>query len=367
MRDAVREVIDRCERATLVFDAAKIATNMRVVAEAARAARITPLFAMKSFPHSRVVELAREHLAGFDAASVAELRVALAGSTSAATVISIADPSGQALAHARNGRRVIVACETVEQVRAVPAHDDIAIRVSASITGRDPAVGAILDGTGHRRSRFGVESVADIRALREAAGERRVGLHVHHGPVTAANADRIVASARAAIELARTAGVEPAFVDLGGAWHGIGIANIADAFARVRAAIDEIIGADRPAIDILVEPGRLLVEDAGFATGPTMGVRDVGDGRLLVTSALSRICHLRWSQVELVAKAPHPGAGVKVIVVGPTCYEEDVVGEWIVEPSEIEKRIVLRNVSGYAVAWNKSFGGVPEADVVMVE
>ena len=371
MRDAVRDVIDRCERATLVFDLAKIASNMAAVADAARAARITPLFAMKSFPHPRIVEKAREYLAGFDAASVAELRVALAGlssgsspSSGSSTVISIADPSGQALAHARSDRRVIVACETVEQVRAVPAHDDIAIRVSASITRRDPAVGAVLDGTGHRRSRFGVETVTQIRALRETAssdatGERRVGLHVHHGPVTATSADRFVASARSAIELARNAGLEPAFVDLGGAWHGIGIANIADAFARIREGIGDI--------DLLVEPGRILVEDAGFAVGPTTGLRDVGDGRLLVTSALSRICHLRWSQVELVAKAPHPGAGVKLIVVGPTCYEEDVVGEWIVEPSEVAKRIVLRNVSGYAVAWNKSFGGVPEADVVIVE
>jgi diaminopimelate decarboxylase len=145
-------------------------------------------------------------------------------------------------------------------------------------------------------------------------------------------------------------------------------------FARIRAGIDEIMAnregasGDEPGpIDILVEPGRILVEDAGFACGPVTSVRDVGDGRLLVTSALSRICHLRWSQVELVAKAPHPGAGVKAIVVGPTCYEEDVVGEWIVEPREIEKCIVLRGVSGYAAAWNKSFGGVPEADVVIVE
>jgi hypothetical protein len=29
-------------------------------------------------------------------------------------------------------------------------------------------------------------------------------------------------------------------------------------------------------------------------------------------------------------------------------------------------RIVLRNVSGYAVGWNTGFGGVPPADVVLV-
>jgi diaminopimelate decarboxylase len=381
MRDAVREAIDQCERATLVFDIATIAANMFAVAKVARGARMTALFAMKSFPHPTVIELARRTLAGFDAASVEELHAAVATPSrqiERGHVVSIADPSGRAIAHApadgHELRRVIVACESVEQVRAAPVHADIALRVSASVTGRDPAVGAILDGTGHRRSRFGVTTAGELRALREAAGERRVGLHVHHGPVTATSAERFIASAKAAIDLARSAGLEPAFIDLGGAWHGIGIAKIDEAFAQIRAGIDDVMiataGDDRVearSIDILVEPGRLLVEGAGFAVGPITSVRDLGDGRVLVTSGLSRICHLRWSQVELVAKAPHPGMGVKAIVVGPTCYEEDVVGEWIVEVGEVEKRVVVRNVSGYAVAWNKGFGGVPEADVVFVD
>jgi diaminopimelate decarboxylase len=56
-----------------------------------------------------------------------------------------------------------------------------------------------------------------------------------------------------------------------------------------------------------------------------------------------------------------------VLVGGPTCFEEDVLGEWIVEPAALAvgSRIVLRNVTGYAVAWNTSFGGVPAADVVI--
>jgi diaminopimelate decarboxylase len=366
IRSGVREAIDRCERATLVFDIAKLASNMRAVADAAGAARITPLFALKSFPHPRVVELAREHLAGFDVASTAELEIARGAKSegeSRESILSIVDPSGVAITHGPSDRRrVIVGCETVEQVRSAAAHAEIAIRVSASITGRDPAVGAVLDGTGHRRSRFGVETSEQVRTLRAAAGQRRVGLHIHHGPVTAMSAERFIASANAAIELARSAdGAEPAFIDLGGAWHGIGVAAIAEAFSRIRAA------RGLESIEILVEPGRLFVEGAGVAVGPTHGVRDLGDGRLLVACGLSRVCHLRWSQVELVAKAPHPGAGVKMIVVGPTCYEEDVIGEWIVEPAEVERRVVVRNVSGYAVAWNTSFGGVPAADVVFVE
>ena len=75
---------------------------------------------------------------------------------------------------------------------------------------------------------------------------------------------------------------------------------------------------------------------------------------------LSRICHLRWSQVELVGTA----RGASTLFVGPTCYEEDVLGEWSSAPPA-GARVVVRNVSGYAVAWNTSFGGVPAADVVI--
>ncbi|HSD90550.1 MAG TPA: hypothetical protein VLB44_23655, partial [Kofleriaceae bacterium] len=348
IRDAVRDVIERCNRATLVFDLAAIAANMRRVAAAARAARITPLFALKSFPHPQIVALAAELLDGFDAASIGEVATIPDGA-----LVSIVDPSGAAIAYAPATGRVIVGCETIEHVNAAPAQADIAIRVSASITGRDPGVGAILDGTGHRRSRFGLETREAIEALVRAASGRRVGLHVHHGPVTATNAARFVETARAAIGLA---GFEPAFIDLGGAWHGI--ADVSAAFADIRAALS--------IPEILVEPGRLYADGAGFAVGRTRVIRDLGD-RSLVVGDLSRICHLRWSQVELVARAPHPGEGRKHVLVGPTCYEEDVIGEWIVEPREVAERALLRNVSGYALAWNTSFGGVPPADVVMVE
>jgi len=264
---------------------------------------------------------------------------------------TIADPTGAAIASAA-GARVIVACETIDQVRAAPRGAEIAIRISASITRLDPAIGAVLDGSGHRRSRFGLDDRASIAALRATARDRRVGLHVHHGPVTPTSADRFIATARAAIELAD---FEPAFVDLGGAWHGID--DVAAAFAAIRAALPR-------SIELLVEPGRAYAEDAGFACGIVRAARSLGDRELRVVD-LSRACHLRWSTFELVARAPHPGRGRRVLVVGPTCYEEDVLGEWTIEPDEIADRVIVRGISGYALAWNTSFGGIEPADLVL--
>jgi diaminopimelate decarboxylase len=345
----IGSAIERAVRPTLVFERDVLAANMQRVAKAARAAGIRALFAAKSFAHADVLAMAGEILDGFDVASPGEL-----AQVSAAKIVSIADPSGAAIAEAR-GARVIVSCETAGQVAAAPPSAEIAIRVSASLLGRDPAIGAVLDGTGRRRSRFGLEDAGRVAQVRAAAGGRRVGLHVHHGPVTAVSAERFVASARAAIELA---GFEPGFIDLGGAWHGVD--EIELAFAAVRAAVPS-------SIELLVEPGRLYARGAGYACGRVHVARDLGDRELRVLD-LSRACHLRWSQPELVGYPPRPGEGRTVLFAGPTCYEEDVVGEWTVDPAHFPPgaRVVLREITGYAVGWNTGFGGVPPADVAIV-
>src|SRR5689334_6112237 len=112
MRDAVRDVIARCEHASLVFDREKLASNAAAIARAASDARVTALFALKSFPQA--VRLA-EALGGFDVGSTAELTSVLELPSN--HIVSIADPSGDAIARAPRDRRVIVATDTIEHVR----------------------------------------------------------------------------------------------------------------------------------------------------------------------------------------------------------------------------------------------------------
>jgi diaminopimelate decarboxylase len=361
---AIATAIERLERPSLVFDLARIDANLAAIADAARGAGITALFAAKSFPHPAVCALAAARLAGFDVASPGEVADVTALAVRG-QVLSIADPSGRAAgAAARWGGRLIVSCETVAQVAAAPPHAEIAIRMSASLTGSDPAIGAVLDGSGHRRSRFGLD--VDPARLHEAMGElaraaglRPVGLHVHHGPVAAASGERFAATARAAITAAASAGVAPRFVNLGGAWDAI--ADLPAALLGLRAALP-------PPLEIIIEPGRRVAHGAGFACGRVAVTRELDDRALCVVE-LSRICHLRWSQPELVSPPPRTGAGRPTLFVGPTCYEDDVLGEWTVEPARFPAgaRATLRNVTGYAVAWNTGFGGIAPADVVMVD
>ena len=331
--DAVRTAVATAQRPALIFDTARIVAN----AHRFRADGITTLFAVKSFP--QIASLVP--CDGFDVSSIEEAKLP-------ARIISIADPTGAA--QDATCERLIVVCETPDQIAAAPARAEIAIRVSMSVAGRDPAIGAI-ESAGHRRSRFGVETREQIAALHRAAGARPVGLHVHHGPVAATSSDRFLATARAVLALCD---FEPRFLDLGGAWHAI--ADVPRTLAEIRAALPR-------SIELIIEPGRALVDGAGFACGRVMVARDADDRPLRVTN-LSRICHLRWSPVELVVE--HPGSGVPTLFVGPTCFEEDVLGDWVCDPPEVGDAIVLRGVTGYAVGWNTSFGGVPPADVVLL-
>jgi len=333
-------------RATLIYDLATIDATLATVAAAARAHDIRVLFAAKSFPHPAVLALAARHLDGFDVASPGEL-----AAVPPAAMLSICDPTGRAIGTAP-AARTIASIETPAQLAAAPATAEIAIRLSASITHRDPAVGAVLDGSGHRRSRFGLDDRERIAELVALAKDRRWGLHVHHGPVTATTADRFIATARAALALVDR---EPAFLNLGGAWHGI--AAVPAAFERLRAEIPR-------SIELVVEPGRLFAAGAGFACGIVTAARSLGDRELRVID-LSRACHLRWSPVELVAPAPHPGRGRNVLIVGPTCYEEDTLGEWTIDPLHVAARVIVRDVPGYALAWNTGFAEIPPADVIV--
>src|SRR5512139_1418340 len=118
---SIAAALDRCTRPSLVFDLAQIEANARALAEAARAARVTVLFAAKSFPRPEVRAIAARWFAGFDVASPAELAEVTAAGPVA--LVSIADPTGRAGAAVPEAaaRRAIVSCETAAQVHAAPA------------------------------------------------------------------------------------------------------------------------------------------------------------------------------------------------------------------------------------------------------
>lgn len=399
---AVHQLVDQLSPADgpqLIFDRGALARTMADVAAAAHAAELRVLFACKSFPHPEVLALAAAHLDGFDVASPAEL-AAVRPLLAARHTLSLTDPTCRAASaldehgDAASSTAPIISCESpahLEHALTAAPHAHFAARLSSSLLGRDRAVGAIQSGDGHHRSRFGLDvdptrATADLAAMaaRAAAHHRPLGLHLHHSGVVPTSTSRFLDDARAALSLAAAAGFTPAFCNLGGAWHGVAsnrtgasgtTTNLAPTWkdlatalrAEARATFPSL--AARPAgLPLLVEPGRLFALGAGFALGWVKAARTLDDRELRVLD-LSRICHLRWSQPSLVAPAPRPGHARKLTFAGPTCYEDDLLGEWLVDdahPYAPGTPVVLRDVTGYAVAWNAPFAGIPAATLRLV-
>jgi diaminopimelate decarboxylase len=363
MRSEVRAALEAARGAALVYDLAAVAARMDAAAAAGRRHGVRVLLAMKAFPADPVRALAAARLDGFDAGSAGEV-AALAG-RARGRVVSITDPAAGSIdPGALAGADLWVTCEDPARAGAAPPAARLAVRLAAShLVPGDDAIGGIVEDGGRRSSRFGVRAGPGARdaiaAIVAAGGGRVRGLHVHHGGVAPASPDRLVRCARAAVALAAEAGLPLAWLDLGGGLHLLAD-RLDETFAAVRAAV--------PAgVELVVEPGRLLSTGAGFAAGRVRAAREL-PGRSVRVVDLSRACHLRWQQVVPVAAPAPTGAARRVLFAGPTCYEEDVVGEWKLEPSDfpVGAALVVAGVTGYALAWNTGFGGVPPADVVLV-
>ena len=301
-----------------MFDLPRSSATCERVADGRSRVGIPPLFAMKSFPHPRVRELAAR-------TSTASMRVARRAARRAGGDDRVdrrsdgrrdrarADgrPRDRRLRDSRAGARC--ARRTRRSRSASPRRSRAAIRRSVRCS-RAAVTGARDSASGSRR-----------RSPRSCAPRRagRVGLHVHHGPVTATSAERFIATARAAIALA---GFEPAFINLGGAWHGI--ADIAAAFAEIRAAFPH-------SIEIFVEPGRLYARMRGSRPVACVSSRELSAIACCGSSSCRASVTCAGASPSSSRGHREPGEGRKVQLVGPTCYEEDVIGEWIVEPAHV--------------------------------
>jgi diaminopimelate decarboxylase len=383
---AVAAAIDAlpADEPALVYDLAAVERRVRAIGAAGRSHGVRVLFAMKSFPHDAVIDLAAAHLDGFDAGSPGEAD--RLGARAAGRLVSITDPSGRA-GDVPAGDLVITV-ESAAQIAVAPPRARLAIRLAAShlVPGPD-AVGGVLEDTGRRTSRFGVrpgdDGSRDQLAAMVAAGRGRVvGFHVHHGGVAATSPARLLATARAALAVADELGLAITWLDLGGSQHGIGdgaVGALAAALAELRAAVPA-------SVELAIEPGRLLALDAGYAVGHVVAGRELAERSVRVLD-LSRSCHLRWQRITpALALRQHAGAwrpmrGVlpartgearRVLFTGPTCYEEDVIGEWKLGKDDDGarwpdgSRLVVAGVDGYALAWNGGFGGIAPARVVAV-
>lgn len=229
--------------------------------------------------------------------------------------------------------------------------------------------------TGRAQNKFGVETALALALYRKMAKDRRlrvVGVSCHIGSqITSPAPYRRAAAAVAALAARlRDLGIPLAFANLGG---GLGISYKGEtpldpkAFARAL----EAAFAGRPELELLIEPGRYLVADAGLLLTRVLYRKITSKRRfVIVDGAMTDLprpaLYDAWHPVEVVA--PRPGKKTLADVVGPVCESGDFLARRrLLPPLARGDLLAVLKAGAYGFAMSSQYNSRPRAAEVIVE
>lgn len=328
---AVKDFVLQGRSTCFYFDLGEIEGNMKALM-ALGDERVKFIFPVKSFPHKEVLQIAGRYMNGFDVSNSAELDLVK-------PYLKSQDVVWSSSPHTWTPDIGHVVMDGAHLQAAWPKDAQRAVRVHVS--------------TAQFHSRFGTP-VDDIRQA-DLVREGVTALHYHHGEIPV----NLPALTQGLERIAELIGDQSQItrINLGGGFSGLSHDDIEALVALARRLFSRQ--------GIVFEPGRWLCRSAGLLLG------SVTETSPRAVTSISRDCHLRWHRepFTLAIHAMHLGETrkfAKVEFVGASCNEGDRLGE--VSAKEIALAqgdlLVVDNVTGYSLAWNHSFNGVPAADVV---
>jgi len=363
-----------------VYSTATLTRHWRVLHRSLAGVRHLVCYAVKANANLGVLSLFARLGSGFDIVSGGELyRVLKAGGDPAKVVFSGVGKRDDEIAFALGeGVRALnvesawelARVSAVARRQGVPA--PIALRVNPDV---DPRTHPYIS-TGLRENKFGV-SVAEARRLyRLAAADPALevrGIACHIGSQITSVRPFLDAIARVlalVADLGR-AGIPIRHVDVGG---GLGIRYRdeapphPDAYgAAIRGALAGFDG------EVLLEPGRVLVGNAGILLTRVLHVKRSGRKTFVVVdAAMNDLVRPSFYDAhhEIEPVGP-PRAGARRIVadvVGPVCESSDFLarGRRMDEP-EPGDLLAVRSAGAYGFAMSSNYNARPRAAEVLVD
>ncbi|MBF6560818.1 MAG: diaminopimelate decarboxylase [Candidatus Binataceae bacterium] len=316
-----------------VYSARTLRRHFRVLSEAFAGTDSLICFAMKALSNLSILKLFSDLGAGFDIVSSGELmRCLKAGADPGKIVFSGVGKTDEELEAALMARILMINVESRPELHRVSAvaqrlkvQAPVSLRVNPDL---DPGTHPHIS-TGHRDSKFGIplsqvhEYYAEARTLKNLD---LAGLSTHIGSQiteTAPFAEAGVKVAKIVQEL-RATGVALKYLDLGG---GLGIPYQEQPPSPVQYAA-AILGPLRDiGLKIILEPGRVLVGNAGVFLTKVLYVKETDVKRFVVIDgAMNDLIRpvLYEAYHEIVPVVPRvSGERVTADVVGPVCESGD--------------------------------------------
>jgi diaminopimelate decarboxylase len=374
--------LDRLARAygtpLYVYSSATLRRHWKVLDRSLTGLRHLVCYATKANANLAILDLLARLGAGFDIVSGGELyRVRKAGGDPRRVVFSGVGKTDEEIAFALS---LGVKCLNVESgpelarvsvvARRLGVRAPVALRVNPDV---DPRTHPYI-ATGLKKSKFGV-SVEDARRLyRLAAGDpaldvRGVACHIGSQITTVVPfLDAIARVRKLAGDLER-AGIRIRHLDIGG---GLGIQyddenppHPDEYGAAVKRAMKGWRG------EVILEPGRVLVGNAGILLTRVLYVKASGRKRFVVVDAgmndlIRPSLYEAHHHIEPVGAEPRPEGTVDV--VGPVCESSDFLAQGRRMPvPEAGDLLCVRSAGAYGFAMSSNYNTRPRAAEVLVE
>ncbi|HEX6114769.1 MAG TPA: diaminopimelate decarboxylase [Geminicoccaceae bacterium] len=230
--------------------------------------------------------------------------------------------------------------------------------------------------TGRRHDKFGIacdQALGVYEMARRLAGIELVGLHLHIGSQIL-SLTPFEAAYRRGIELVRAlgaAGIPLRRLDLGG---GLGVPYRAEPaldLAAYAALIRRLTGGLD--LELVFEPGRYLVAEAGVLLSRVLYVKDSGERPCVVLDAgmndlLRPALYDAYHPILPVVEPLTAAARTAVDVVGPICESTDVFARGRdLPPLRAGDLVVFTGAGAYGAVMASDYNSRPRAAEVMVE
>ncbi len=362
---------------TYVYSAERILENVRRLRSAFSKLPASILYAVKANANGAVLRLLAGMGLGAEVVSGGELFRALRAGFAAERVafsgVGKTDAEIEAALRVGVGTLILESVEEVSVVEALARREgrrvSVALRLHPSVSaGTHPYL-----ATGERETKFGLEERGFRTALELLERSKTldlVGLHVHIGSQITSVAP-YAAALRALLDAERAArerGHRLRFVDLGG---GFAIPYGDGERPFPLADLAETIGAGWPEqLELRIEPGRLLVGDAGVLLvrvlyGKTCGAKEF----VVVDAGMNALVRpaLYGAQHRIRAVGRSAGSAHVVDVVGPVCENADFLARdcWV-PPLERGDLLAVLDAGAYGFSMASQYNSQPRPAEVVV-
>lgn len=361
-----------------VYSAATLERHFRVLDRSLRGLRHLVCYAVKANANLAILRRLAELGSGFDIVSGGELyRVLQAGGDPAKVVFSGVGKRDDEIAFALEAGVRVLDVESASELarisivaRRLGKRAPIALRVNPDV---DPRTHPYIS-TGLRESKFGVDVEEARRLYRLAKGDRALrirGIACHIGSQITSVRPFLDAIARvlALVDDLAAEGIPLRHVDVGG---GLGITysdeeppHPDEYGAAIRQALARFRG------EVLLEPGRVLVGNAGILLTRVVHTKRSGRKNFVVVDAAMNdlvrpSLYEAHHEIEPVA-APRERTLV-CDVVGPVCESTDFLARRRRLPAvEAGELLAIRSAGAYGFAMSSNYNARPRAAEVLVD